>query len=84
MPAKPGLVREPEFKGKGIEIEVWAISQNEFGGFVAGIPAPLGIGTVELEDGSFVKGFICEPAALAGAKEITHFGGWRNYVASRE
>ena len=83
-PAKPGLVREPKFKGAGIEIEVWAIPEHAFGGFVAGIPAPLGIGTIELEDGSIVKGFICEPAALADAEEITHFGGWRNYIASRE
>jgi allophanate hydrolase len=79
-PAKPGLVRDPEFKGAGIEIEVWVMSQTEFGRFVAGIPAPLGIGTVQLEDGSTVKGFICEPAALTGAEEITRFGGWRQYL----
>ena len=79
-PAKPGLVREPKFNGWGIEVEVWAVPENTFGGFVAGIPAPLGIGTIQLEDGSFVKGFICEPAALSGAEEITRFGGWRSYV----
>jgi allophanate hydrolase len=83
-PPKPGLVREYNFKGTGIEVEVWAISENAFGSFVVGIPAPLGIGSIELEDGSVVKGFICEPAALAGAKEITRFGGWRNYINSRE
>ena len=79
-PAKPGLVREPKFNGWGIEVEVWAVPENTFGGFVAGIPAPLGIGTIQLEDGSSVKGFICEPAALSGAEEITRFGGWRSYV----
>jgi allophanate hydrolase len=81
-PAKPGLVREPKFNGWGIEVEVWLIPENAFGGFVAGIPAPLGIGTIQLEDGSSVKGFICEPAALSGAEEITRFGGWRSYVGS--
>jgi allophanate hydrolase len=81
-PAKPGLVREPKFNGWGIEVEVWAIPESAFGGFVAGIPAPLGIGTIQLEDGSSVKGFICEPAALSGAEEITRFGGWRSYVGS--
>ena len=48
--------------------------------FVAAIPAPLGIGTVELEDGSSVKGFICEPAGIADATDITHHGGWINYL----
>jgi allophanate hydrolase len=81
-PPKPGLVREPKFNGWGIEVEVWAIPETTFGAFVAGIPAPLGIGTIQLEDGSSVKGFICEPAAMAGAEEITRFGGWRSYVAS--
>ena len=66
----------------GVEVEVWAIPENEFGGFVAGIPAPLGIGTATLEDGSTVKCFICEPYAVAGSREITSFGGWRNYLAA--
>jgi allophanate hydrolase len=79
MPPKPGLIRDPSFKGDGIEVEVWAIPENEFGSFVAGIPAPLGIGTLTLDDGSLVKGFICEPAALPGSEEITGFGGWRGY-----
>ena len=60
---------------------MWAMPLHEFGSFVAGIPAPPGIGTINLEDGSSVKGFICEPAALSGAEEITRFGGWRNYLA---
>jgi allophanate hydrolase len=80
IPPKPGLVRDPEFEGWGVEVEVWAMPSHEFGRFVAGIPAPLGIGTTHLENGSSVKGFICEPAALAAAKEITRFGGWRNYL----
>jgi hypothetical protein len=48
---------------------------------VAGVPPPLGIGSVQLDTGEWVKGFICEPAALAGAADITAFGGWTNYLA---
>ncbi len=81
-PAKPGLMRAPGFAGPGIEIEVWAMPTDQFGSFVAAIPAPLGIGSVELKDGSIVKGFVCEPFAIDGAAEITHFGGWRAYLAT--
>ncbi|MGA7416014.1 MAG: allophanate hydrolase [Bryobacteraceae bacterium] len=82
-PPKPGLVREPGFTGPGIEIEVWAVPTQQFGSFVAEIPPPLGIGNVELDDGSSVKGFICEPFAIEHAIEITHLGGWRAYLSSR-
>src|SRR5262249_32276296 len=80
-PTKPGLMRAPGFRGGGIEVELWGMPIREFGSLVAGIPAPLGIGTVDLEDGSSGKGFICESGALVGAKEITAFGSWRNYLA---
>lgn len=81
-PPKPGLVREEGFAGPGIEVEVWSIPTSAFGSFVGLIPPPLGIGTLTLDDGSAVKGFICEPAGLADAREITGFGGWRAYLAS--
>jgi allophanate hydrolase len=82
-PEKPGLVKSAEFAGDGIEVEVWAMPTANLGSFVAEIPSPLGIGTVELENGDLVKGFICEPIAIIGAQEITHHGGWRNYRASK-
>ncbi|MCX6596526.1 MAG: allophanate hydrolase [Acidobacteria bacterium] len=82
-PPKPGLVREAGFQGAGIEVEIWAMPVARFGSFVALIPAPLGIGSLVLDDGSTVKGFICEPAGLAGARDISGFGGWRAYLASR-
>jgi allophanate hydrolase len=81
-PPKPGLRRTPGFAGPGIELEVWALPLAAFGSFVANVPAPMGIGTVELADGSWVKGFLCEAYALDGAKEITEFGGWRAYLGS--
>jgi allophanate hydrolase len=81
-PAKPGLVYVPGYAGQGIELEIWAMPEDTVGSFLAGIPAPLGLGTVRLEDGTSVKGFLCEPAGIEGAEEITHLGGWRNYLAS--
>jgi len=79
--AKPGLVRDPSFTGPGIEVEVWTVPEDKFGGFVSLIPAPLGIGTVMLESNRAVKCFLCESYAVVGAEEITPLGGWRNYLA---
>jgi len=78
---RPGLVRDDE-SGAAIEIEIWQMPATAFGGFVAGIPGPLGIGKVEVSDGRWLPGFICEPYAIDGAKEITQLGGWKPYVAS--
>jgi len=79
-PPKPGLVRDGEH-GAAIELEVWSIDEAGLGAFVHAIPAPLGVGKVELADGTEVTGFLCEPHALADAPEITHLGGWRAYRA---
>ncbi len=81
VPPKPGLARDAEFRGVGIEVEVWMMPEDAFGSFVAAVPPPLAIGSVHLEDGMWVKGFVCEGVALKGATEITQFGGWRNYMA---
>ncbi|MCX2779684.1 allophanate hydrolase [Microbulbifer thermotolerans] len=81
-PLRPGLMRD-ESGGRGIEVEVWSIPTAELGSFVAAIPAPLGIGKVELADGRWVSGFICEASGLKGAEEITHYGGWRNWLQSQ-
>jgi allophanate hydrolase len=80
VPSKPGLVREPDYSGPGIEVEVWAMAEELFGGFVRDVPPPLAIGNVRLDSGETVKGFVCEPRGLDGATEITSFGGWRNYL----
>jgi len=82
VPPKPGLVRVPDFQGPGIEVEVWALPSDTVGSFVDGVPQPLSIGTLRLEDGTLVKGFLVEPAATEDALEITHLGGWRNYLQS--
>ena len=86
-PPKPGLIRGTEPSCDGIEVEIWELGPAEFASFVALIPPPLGIGTLEMEDGELVKGFLVESYAVApggGATEITHLGGWRNYLKSRD
>ncbi|MGJ7614205.1 MULTISPECIES: allophanate hydrolase [unclassified Variovorax] len=84
VPPKPGLQRVAEGgAGTAIALEVWAVPLAQVGSFLALIPPPLGLGSVELADGSWVKGFICEGHALAGAQDVSSFGGWRAYVASR-
>jgi len=80
-PQRPGLVRVLN-GGAAIELEVWSLPAGDFGVFVATIPAPLGIGTVVLDDGSTVPGFLCESYATADARDITRFGGWRAYRKS--
>jgi allophanate hydrolase len=77
-PHRPGLVRVAD-GGGAIELEVWAMPAEHVGAFVAAIPAPLGIGTLELEDGSLTLGFICESHATRGAADITAYGGWRAF-----
>jgi allophanate hydrolase len=75
------LLRDLQFRGPGIEVEVWAMPEHQFGSFVAEVSAPLGIGNAVLDDGSTVKSFVCEPHAISGATEITRFGGWKQYLS---
>lgn len=77
-PARPGLIRD-EQQGEAIEVELWELPTANFGSFVAGIPAPLGIGKVQLADQQWHTGFICEPYAITNATDITHLKSWRAY-----
>ncbi len=81
-PSRPGLMRVKSGDGKPIVTEVWALSPEALGTFVAAVPAPLGIGTVFLADGTAPNGFIVEAAGIAGARDVSEFGGWRAYIAS--
>lgn len=81
-PFRPGLVRVSE-GGSSIELEVWRVPRSAFGSFMAGVPQPLCIGTLDLASGRSVKGFLCEESGLDGAEEITSFGGWRAFMASK-
>lgn len=77
VPAKPGLIKQSE-GGYSIQLEVWDMPLQAFGAFASLIPAPLGIGKVELDDGTEICGFICEGYAEQGAEDISAYGGWRN------
>ena len=81
-PPKPGLLRVADGTGGAIALEIWEMPAAHYGSFVALIPAPLGIGTLTLADGTSVQGFVCEALATQGAQDITHLGGWRAYIAS--
>ncbi len=81
VPPKPGMMRVGE-GGGAVGVEVWSLAPAHFASFVAAIPAPLGIGRIQLEDGSLVQGFLAESLALDGARDVTGFGGWRGYIAS--
>lgn len=81
-PPKPGLVRVAAGSGKAIELEVWELTHEALGKFLQNVRGPLCIGTVELESGEKVHGFLCESIATDGAHDITAFGGWRAYRAS--
>ena len=84
VPPKPGLVRIEAGKGASVEVEIWALPSQAFGQFIDGVAAPLSIGTVTLADGRGVKGFLVEAAAVAGARDISSFGGWRAYLAQEK
>jgi allophanate hydrolase len=81
-PPKPGLQRVAS-GGQAIAVEVWDMPQATLGSFLALIPAPLGLGSIELADGRQVHGFLCEAHALQAATDISHHGGWRAYLAAR-
>lgn len=83
-PPKPGMLRVEAGSGAAIQVEVYMLSAKGFGQFVAAIPSPLSVGSVKLADGRLAKGFLVEPAALAGARDISHFGGWRAFMSAEK
>jgi allophanate hydrolase len=80
-PPKPGLLRVAAGQGSAIAVEIWAMPPEPFGRFTAAVPPPLSIGSVRLADGRWVKGFLVEAEAVNGARDISGFGGWREFVA---
>ena len=81
VPPKPGLLRVAAGQGSAIAVEVWAMLPEPFGRFTAAVPPPLSIGSVRLADGRWVKGFLVEAEAVNGARDISSFGGWREFLA---
>ena len=84
-PPNAGMIRALHREtGAAIEVEVWTMAVEAFGGFVARVPAPFCVGTVSLEDGTSVHGLLCEPHATRGAKDISRHGGWRAYLEAEK
>jgi len=83
VPPRPGMVRDSSSESS-LELEVWSMPLEHFGAFMVQIASPLCIGTVYLEDGSSVYGFLCESDPIKGAEEITAYGGWRSYLISKQ
>ena len=83
VPPKPGLVRVRE-GGYAIEVEVWSLETRSFGAFVGAIPRPLCVGSIELDDGTFAQGFLCESEVIVDAVDISHHGGWRAYLRAKD
>lgn len=78
-PSRPGLIRDTQ-NGAAIDVEIWSMPKEHFGSFISGIPAPLGIGKVQIADGRWVSGFICESYGVDDALDITSYGSWREYI----
>lgn len=83
QPPRPGLLRVAH-EGVAIALEVWALPLSAYGIFVAGIPAPLGIGTLELASHVWVQGFLCEAYATTQAEDISGYGGWREFLKTTQ
>jgi len=65
-PPKPGLLRD-SLAGKTIRGEIWNVPAAALGDFLAELPAPMTLGSVELSTGEWVPGFVCDlEAAQAG------------------
>jgi hypothetical protein len=80
-PPRPGLLRVTGL-GSQIDLEIWQLPIENYGKFVAGVPAPLGFGTLTLLDNTTVQGFMCEAYATQDATDISHLGGWRAYLGA--
>ncbi|MFH5211862.1 allophanate hydrolase [Antrihabitans sp. NCIMB 15449] len=80
VPPKPGLLRVAQ-GGVSIVGEKWVLSASALGDFLAELPTPMLLGSVELQDGSWITGFGCDFEAATAARDISAFGGW---VAARK
>jgi allophanate hydrolase len=78
-PPRPALQRVLE-GGAAVEVEIWSLDLPSLGALVREVSSPLAVGEVQLSDGRRVTGFVCEPAGLGGARDITSFGGWRAFL----
>lgn len=81
-PERPGLIRD-DMQGQSITLELWELPKAHWGDFIGLIKSPLCLGSVELENGQWEYGFLCENYPITESLEITGFGGWRNYLQAK-
>ncbi|MDV6265319.1 allophanate hydrolase [Rhodococcus globerulus] len=75
-PPKPGLIRVTE-GGVSIVGERWQLTPAALGTFLAALPTPMMLGSVEFDDGSWGTGFGCDQEAASTGKDISEYGGWQ-------
>ena len=79
----PAMIRV-DVGGAAIALEVWSVPPEGLASILLKEPPGLCIGKVRLDDGSEPLGVLGEPALCEGQREITTYGGWRAYAASRD
>ena len=77
------MLRTPG-QGTRVALELWEVPLDGLAKILSSEPPGLTIGKVQLKDGSVVLGVLGEPFVCEGQREITAFGGWRAYVATRK
>ncbi len=81
---RPGLLPDGDGPPGGIAVEVWELPHQAVAALLETVPAPLSLGRLRLADGGDVAGFLATgPNGLPGAEDISGYGGWRGYLASR-
>ena len=80
----PGMIRTSAGNGGAIALEIWDVDEMGLIRILSQEPAGLTLGRVLLESGAEFLGMLAEPYLVEGKREITHFGGWRNYLTSEE
>ena len=78
----PAMLRTPG-EGTSVALEIWDVPVTGLANILLAEPPGLSIGKVVLRDGSIVLGVLGEPFLCEGQREITQYGGWRGYIASK-
>lgn len=78
----PGMFRVAS-GGVSVAVEVWSVPADGLASILLKEPPGLSIGKVSLLNGDETLGVLAEPILCKDQREITSFGGWRAYVATK-
>jgi len=82
VPAKPAVTRVPDgASGAALLGHRWLLSPAALGRFLAALPAPMQLGKVEFDDGTWRTAFGCDGAAATGP-DISSYGSWPAAIAA--